>query len=122
VSNPIGASRSPVAGVSFRFDGGGWALQLGGRRYLYPGTGVTISFDGRGLALDHFDDCVCGRQTAQRKAAEVVQLRGQSVRPEEIAAKLGISRVSVFPVLKAQGLTRLGARHPELLLEGDATD
>ena len=39
--------------------------------------------------------------TAQRKAAEVVQLRGQGVRPEEIAAKLGISRASVFRVLKA---------------------
>ncbi len=38
--------------------------------------------------------------TAQRKAAEVVQLRGQGVKPEEIAAKLGISRASVFRVLK----------------------
>jgi DNA invertase Pin-like site-specific DNA recombinase len=38
--------------------------------------------------------------TAQRKAAEVVQLRGQGVRPEEIAVKLGISRASVFRVLK----------------------
>jgi DNA invertase Pin-like site-specific DNA recombinase len=38
--------------------------------------------------------------TAQRKAAEVVQLRGQDVKPEEIAAKLGISRASVFRVLK----------------------
>jgi DNA invertase Pin-like site-specific DNA recombinase len=38
--------------------------------------------------------------TAQRKAAEVIQLRGQGVRPEEIAAKLGISRASVFRVLK----------------------
>jgi DNA invertase Pin-like site-specific DNA recombinase len=40
--------------------------------------------------------------TAQRKAAEVVQLRGQGVRPEEIAAKLGISRASVFRVLRAR--------------------
>ena len=38
--------------------------------------------------------------TAQRKAAEVVLLRGQGVKPEEIAAKLGISRASVFRVLK----------------------
>ncbi len=38
--------------------------------------------------------------TAQRKAAEVVQLRGQGVKPEEIAVKLGISRASVFRVLK----------------------
>ena len=38
--------------------------------------------------------------TAQRKAAEVIQLRGQGVKPEEIAAKLGISRASVFRVLK----------------------
>src|SRR4026209_1345618 len=40
--------------------------------------------------------------TAQRKAAGVVQLRSQGVRPEEIAAKLGISRASVFRVLKHQ--------------------
>jgi DNA invertase Pin-like site-specific DNA recombinase len=38
--------------------------------------------------------------TAQRKAAEVVQLRAQQVKPEEIAKKLGISRASVFRVLK----------------------
>ena len=40
--------------------------------------------------------------TAQRKAAEVIQLRGKGVKPEEIAAKLGISRASVFRVLKAR--------------------
>jgi DNA invertase Pin-like site-specific DNA recombinase len=40
--------------------------------------------------------------TAQRKAAEVVQLRAQGVKPEEIANKLGISRASVFRVLKCQ--------------------
>jgi DNA invertase Pin-like site-specific DNA recombinase len=40
--------------------------------------------------------------TAQRKAAEVVQLRGQGVRPEQIASELGISRASVFRVLKDQ--------------------
>ena len=45
--------------------------------------------------------------TAQRKAPEVVQLRTQGVRPEEIAAKLGISRASVFRVLKDQR-TRVG--------------
>jgi DNA invertase Pin-like site-specific DNA recombinase len=38
--------------------------------------------------------------TAQRKAGEVVHLRGQGVKPEEIAKKLGISRASVFRVLK----------------------
>jgi DNA-binding CsgD family transcriptional regulator len=38
----------------------------------------------------------------RRKAAEVVQLGGQGVKPEEIAAKLGISRASVFRVLKAR--------------------
>jgi DNA invertase Pin-like site-specific DNA recombinase len=38
--------------------------------------------------------------TAQRRAAEVIQLRGQGVKPEEIAVKLGISRASVFRVLK----------------------
>jgi DNA invertase Pin-like site-specific DNA recombinase len=45
--------------------------------------------------------------TAQRKAAEVVQLRGQGVKPEAIAEKLGISRASVFRVLKDQR-TRVG--------------
>lgn len=45
--------------------------------------------------------------TAQRKSAEVVQLWGQGVKPEEIAAKLGISRASVFRVLKGQR-TRVG--------------
>src|SRR5262245_2841603 len=39
--------------------------------------------------------------TAQRKAAEVVQLKRQGVKPDEIAAQLGISRASVFRVLKA---------------------
>jgi DNA invertase Pin-like site-specific DNA recombinase len=38
--------------------------------------------------------------TAQRKEGEVVQLRSQGAKPEEIAAKLGISRASVFRVLK----------------------
>jgi DNA invertase Pin-like site-specific DNA recombinase len=38
--------------------------------------------------------------TAQRKAAEVVELRCRGVKPEEIAVKLGISRASVFRVLK----------------------
>jgi DNA invertase Pin-like site-specific DNA recombinase len=41
--------------------------------------------------------------TAQRKAAEVIALRGSGVKPEEIAARLGISRTSVFRVLKANG-------------------
>ena len=39
--------------------------------------------------------------TAQRKAADVVNLKGQGVKPEKIAEKLGISRASVFRVLKA---------------------
>jgi DNA invertase Pin-like site-specific DNA recombinase len=39
--------------------------------------------------------------TARRKATEVVQLRSQGVKPEEIAERLGISRASVFRVLKA---------------------
>ncbi len=49
--------------------------------------------------------------TAQRKAAEVVQLRGQGVKPEAIAEKLGISRASVFRVLREQ-------RTPGRLSEG----
>jgi DNA invertase Pin-like site-specific DNA recombinase len=39
--------------------------------------------------------------TAQRQAAEVVQLRGQGEKPEKIAAKFGISRASVFRILKS---------------------
>jgi len=34
--------------------------------------------------------------TAQRKGPEVVQLRSQGIKPEEIAVKLGIGRASVF--------------------------
>jgi len=45
--------------------------------------------------------------TAQRKAVDVIQLRGQGVKPEAIAEKLGISRASVFRVLKNQR-TRVG--------------
>jgi DNA invertase Pin-like site-specific DNA recombinase len=40
--------------------------------------------------------------TAQNKAAEVIELRSHGVKPEEIAVKLGISRASVFRVLKDQ--------------------
>ena len=40
--------------------------------------------------------------TAQRNAAEVIQLRGQGVKPNVIAQKLEISRASVFRVLKDQ--------------------
>jgi hypothetical protein len=40
--------------------------------------------------------------TVQRKASEVIQLRGQRVRPEQIAAQLGISRASAFRVLRNQ--------------------
>ena len=39
--------------------------------------------------------------TAQRKAGEVIQLRQKGVRPEAIAHQLGISRASVFRVLKS---------------------
>ena len=45
--------------------------------------------------------------TAQRKAVDVIQMRGQGVKPEAIAEKLGISRASVFRVLKNQR-TRVG--------------
>jgi DNA invertase Pin-like site-specific DNA recombinase len=48
--------------------------------------------------------------TAQRKSAEVVQLRGQGVKPEEIAARLGISRASVFRVLKIDVAQRTDSR------------
>jgi DNA invertase Pin-like site-specific DNA recombinase len=40
--------------------------------------------------------------TAQGKAGEVVHLRGEGVKPDEIAKKLGISRASVFRVIKGQ--------------------
>jgi DNA invertase Pin-like site-specific DNA recombinase len=55
-----------------------------------------------GVARAKAEGKYCGWvPTAQRKAADVVQLRGQGVRPEEIAVKLEISRASVFRVLKA---------------------
>ena len=40
--------------------------------------------------------------TARRQAAKVIELRRQGRKAEEIAAELGISRASVFRVLKAQ--------------------
>jgi|SRR5271165_154111 len=42
--------------------------------------------------------------TAQRKAAEVRQLRDQKVGPSEIAARLGISRASVYRILDQGGV------------------
>jgi hypothetical protein len=40
--------------------------------------------------------------TAERRTAEVVQLRGRGLKPEDIAQRIGISRASVFRVLKLQ--------------------
>jgi DNA invertase Pin-like site-specific DNA recombinase len=38
--------------------------------------------------------------TARRQSAEVIKLRHQGIKPEQIATQLGISRASVFRVLK----------------------
>lgn len=38
--------------------------------------------------------------TARRQANKVVELRGQGIKPEEIGHRLGISRASVFRILK----------------------
>ena len=38
--------------------------------------------------------------TARRQSAEVIKLRGQGAKPEQIASQLGISRASVFRILK----------------------
>lgn len=42
--------------------------------------------------------------TAQRKAAEVLRLRREGVQPIEIVRQTGISRASVFRILKADAL------------------
>ena len=69
---------------------------------------VMLERQLEGVAKAKADGKYKGRvPTAQRKAAEVVQLRGRGVKPEAIAAKLGISRASVFRVLKDQR-TRVG--------------
>jgi hypothetical protein len=38
--------------------------------------------------------------TARRQADKVIQLRGEGIVPEKIGQRLGISRASVFPILK----------------------
>lgn len=39
--------------------------------------------------------------TARRKAAEIIRLKGEGVKPSEIARRLGIGRASVYRVLGA---------------------
>jgi DNA invertase Pin-like site-specific DNA recombinase len=64
---------------------------------------ITLERQREGVARAKAEGKYRGRApTAQRKSAEVVQLRAQGVKPEEIANKLGISRASVFRVLKCQ--------------------
>ena len=38
--------------------------------------------------------------TARRQANKVIELRGQGIKPEEIGQRLGISRASVFRIIK----------------------
>jgi DNA invertase Pin-like site-specific DNA recombinase len=64
---------------------------------------ITSKLKGKGVELEVL--AMKGKDrgwvpTAQRKAPEVVRLRAQGVKPEEIATKLGISRASVLRVLK----------------------
>ena len=48
--------------------------------------------------------------TARRKAAEIVRLKAEGVRPTEIAIRLGIGRASVYRVLGSVGANGAGNR------------
>jgi DNA invertase Pin-like site-specific DNA recombinase len=47
--------------------------------------------------------------TVRRRAAEIIRLKIQGVRPTEIAVRLGIGRASVYRVLIAGGGDRVAA-------------
>jgi DNA invertase Pin-like site-specific DNA recombinase len=65
---------------------------------------IMLERQREGVAKAKADGKYKGRvPTAQRKGAQVLELRRQGVKPEDIAVKLGISRASVFRVLKDRG-------------------
>jgi DNA invertase Pin-like site-specific DNA recombinase len=62
---------------------------------------IMLERQREGVAKAKADGKYKGRvPTARRQSAEVIKLRGQGLRPEGIATQLGISRASVFRVLK----------------------
>jgi DNA invertase Pin-like site-specific DNA recombinase len=67
---------------------------------------IMLERQREGVAKAKLEGKYKGRvPTAQKKATEIVQLRGQGLKPEKIAAQLGISRASVFRVLRDRRVT-----------------
>ena len=61
-----------------------------------------------GVAKAKADGKYKGRvPTAPRQSAEVIKLRGEGAKPDHIARQLGISRASVFRILKDGGETQI---------------
>jgi DNA invertase Pin-like site-specific DNA recombinase len=93
---------------------GGGALDTGDAtgRMMLTVLGAVAEFERtlmlerqrEGIARAKAEGRYKGRKpTARAKAGEIQRLRGQGLRPTEIAGRLGIGRASVYRVLKSNG-------------------